>query len=136
MQLVQPLIECPYNTIIMKYVLIFIFGLWWLWIPILVGLWSLIHRIIDSVEDREIRKSGIEIETKNLSKQFISKADEWIQHSKSDYFSLKTEAFLRLPGLENRITRDKKKTDYINRVLPYKKKNSSYKRTNWYVYKR
>ena len=120
----------------MKYVLIFILGLLWLWIPLLVGLWSLIHRIIDYVEDREIRKSGIEIETKNLSKQLITKTDEWIQQSKSDYYSLKAEAFQELPGLEDRITRDKKKTDYINRVLPYKKKKGSYKRTNWYVYKR
>ena len=120
----------------MEYVLIFIFGLWWLWIPLLVGLWSLVHRIIDSVEDREIRKAGIEIETKKLSNQFISKTDEWIRQSKSDYYSLKTEVFHELPGLEDRIARDKKKTDYINRVLPYKKKKSSYKRTNWYVYKR
>lgn len=120
----------------MKYVLIIILGLWWLWIPLLVGLWSLIHRIIDYVEDREIQKSGIEIETKNISKQLISKADEWIKQSKSDYYSLKAEAFQELPGLEDRITRDKKKTDYINRVLPYKKKKSSNKRTNWYVYKR
>lgn len=101
-----------------------------------MGLWSLIHRIINSVEDREIRKAGIEIETKNLSKQLISQADEWIQQSKSDFLSLKAEAFHELPGLEDRITRDKKKTDYINRVLPYKKKKGSYKRTNWYVYKR
>lgn len=120
----------------MKYVLIFILGLWWLWIPLLVGLWSLIHRIIDYIEDREIRKDGIEIETKNLSKQLISKADEWIQQSKSDYYSLKAEAFQELPGLEDRLIRDKKKTDYINRVLPYKKKKGPYKRTNWYVYKR
>ena len=120
----------------MKYVILFIFGLWWLWIPLLMGLWSLFHRIIDSVEDREIRKSGIEIEMKNLSKQFVSKADEWIQQSKSDYYSLKTEAFHGLPGLEDRITRDKKKTDYINSVLPYKKRKKSYKRTYWYVYKR
>lgn len=120
----------------MKYVLIFILGLWWLWIPLLVIFWSLIHRIIDYVEDREIRKAGIEIETKNLSKQLISKVDEWIQQSKSDFLSLKEEAFQGLPGLEDRIARDKKKTDYINRVLPYKKKKGSYKRTNWYVYKR
>lgn len=116
--------------------LIFILGLWWLWIPLLVGLWSLIHRIINSVEDREIRKAGIENETKKLSKQFISKVDEWIQQSKSDYHALKAEAFHRLPGLEDRIARDRKKTDYINRVLPYKKKKGSYKRTDWYVYKR
>lgn len=120
----------------MEYVLIFIFGLWWLWIPLLVGLWSLIHRIIESVEKREIRKAGIEIETKNAKKQIISKADGWIQQIKSDYYSLRTEAFLMLPGLEDRITKDKKKKDYINRVLPDKKKKSSYKRTNWYVYKR
>ena len=120
----------------MKYVITLIFGMWWLWIPLLIGLWSLIHRIIESVEDRIIRKAGIEIETKKHSKHLISKADEWIQQSKSDYYSLRTEAFQALPGLEDRITRDKKKTDYINRVLAYKKKKSSYKRTNWYVYKR
>lgn len=135
MYLERTLNECPYICI-MKYVLIFILGLWWLWIPLLVIFWSLIHRIIDYVEDREIRKAGIEIETKNLSKQLISKVDEWIQQSKSDFLSLKEEAFHGLPGLEDRIARDKKKTDYINRVLPYKKKKGSYKRTNWYVYKR
>ena len=120
----------------MKNVLIFILGLWWLWIPLSVGLWSLFHRIIDSVEVRKIRKSGIEIETKNLSKQLISNVDVWIQQSKTDYRSLKADAFHRLPGLEDRIIRDQKKTDYIKRVLPYKKKKGSSNRKNWYVYKR
>lgn len=109
--------------------------MWWLWIPLLVGLWALIRRIIDSIENRIIRKTGIEIEAKSLSNQIISMVDLWVQQRKSDYCSLKTESYHRLPGLEDRINRDKKKTDYINRVLPYKKKRGSYKRTNWYVYK-
>ncbi len=120
---------------VMKNVLTFILCLWWLWIPLLVGLWALIRRIIDSIENRIIRKTGIEIEAKSLSNQIISMVDLWVQQRKSDYCSLKTESFHRLPGLEDRINRDKKKTDYINRVLPYKKKRGSYKRTNWYVYK-
>lgn len=120
----------------MKNVLIFIFGLWWLWLLLFVGLCSLIRRIIDSVEDRAIRKSGLEMEAKNLSDQFISETDLWIQHCKSDYSSLKTEAFNRLPSLEERINRDRRKIDYINRVLPYKKKKGSPKRTLWYGYKR
>lgn len=120
---------------VMKNVLTFILCLWWLWIPLLVGLWALIRRIIDSIENRIIRKTGIEIEAKSLSNQIISMVDLWVQQRKSDYCSLKTESYHRLPGLEDRINRDKKKTDYINRVLPYKKKRGSYKRTNWYVYK-
>ena len=102
----------------------------------MVGLWSLIRRIIDSIEDRIIRKSGLEIEAKSHLNQFISEVDLWVQQGRSDYCSLKTEIFHRLPELEDRINRDKKKSDYINRVLPYKKKRGSYKRTNWYVHKR
>ena len=108
----------------MGYIILGIFALWILW---RLGSW-LAFRIRDSIEDRAIKKSGIENDFVDAYKKAYSRINPQIQQTKDAVNSFRQLALEKLPGLKDRMARRERQQDYIHFVLPYKSNSKKRRR--------
>ncbi len=85
-------------------------------------------KIRNSLEDRAIKKSGIEATLDSTTKTILGRIEPQIKESKDAVSSFRELAYDKLPGLEGRIERHGRQQDYIRFVLPYKDKGSKRRR--------
>lgn len=104
----------------MKWGLIIFIGL-----PILGLIWTGILHLEDYIEDRIIKKLGLRKRIEDSYKLICDDIDPQIEQTRKSVLDLREMSFQKLSGLEDRMVRGKRKTDYMNFVLPYRK---NYKR--------
>ena len=100
----------------MGYIILILLGLLLLW----ALLSQLVEKILNTMEDRAIRKSGLKDELKSLSDSINLQLDAQIGQNKKCIRNLSEDLYQQLPDLKDRVLRDRRRVDYINNVLPYK----------------
>lgn len=104
----------------MKWELIIFIGL-----PILGLIWTGIIHLQDYIEDRIIKKLGLRKRIEDAYKSICDDLDPQIEQTRKSVLDLRVMSFKKLSGLEDRMLRGKRKTDYINFVFPF---GENYKR--------
>lgn len=104
--------------------LLVIIGIWILWG---VCHW-LVDRIKEALEDRAIKKSGIQEALSNASNGVCRRIEPEVQQARTSVMSFREMALEKLPGLGDRIARHQRQQDYVRFVLPYKGKNTKKRR--------
>ncbi len=97
-----------------------VFGMFWLWVPLLYWLWTLFVRVINSFEDSKIRKFNVENDFKNETSIIIAKINLDVSKKRSEIVNMQEKIFQKLPDWEKKISQ---RRDYYKHIYPYKKTN-------------
>ena len=100
----------------MGYIILILLGLLFLWMMVS----QIVNNILNSIEDRAIRKSGMEDDLQSMTDSMNLQLDAQIGEVKKAIGTLREEFYQQLPGLKDRVLSDRRRVDYINNVLPYK----------------
>ena len=107
----------------------------WYIILIIILLWALwsfckyvVAKIRDKIENKAIHKLGLKEDLQAMTESVNNTIEQELNQIRNSVSSFQKTAFQCLPGLEDRIERDRRKQNYILNVLPYKKEKRGYKR--------
>lgn len=103
----------------MIYILLIIVLLWALWHVCN----SLVASIQDKIENNAIQKSSLKEDLQTTTLFINNSIDKELVQIRSSVSSFIELTYKSLPGLKERIDRDKRKQEFIKNVLPYKKNN-------------
>ena len=108
----------------MGYIILIIVLLWILW----NFCKYIVDKVRDKIEDRAILKLGLKEDIQEMAEYVNNTIEQEINQIRNSVSSFQKTTFQCLPGLEERIERDRRKQNYIHCILPYKKEKRGYKR--------
>ena len=109
----------------MEYIILIIILLWMLW----RFCKYIVAKVHDKIVDSAILKLGLKEDIQSMTESVNNTIEQELNQIRESVSSFQNTIYQCLPGLEDRIERDRRKQDYIKNVLPYKKKGKrGYKR--------
>lgn len=108
----------------MGYIILIIILLWILW----NFCKYIVVKVRDKIEDRVIIKLGLKEDIQGMAESVNNTIEQELNQIRNSVSSFQNITFQCLPGLEDRIERDRRKQNYIHNVLPINKKKRGYKR--------
>ena len=97
-------------------IVLILFSMWILWVIISF----VVSRIRESIEDRTIKKMGVNEELRAATNTFKESIETQLKQTKTEITAIREMSFQQLPNLKDRIERDGRRVDYIKNYLPFK----------------
>lgn len=104
---------------------------WYVWLLLAVALYTAIASLISSIEDKIIRKR-VKNDVSVFAQRFMDDTDAWMSRYKSYHSDLINRSVSIFPGLEDRMERNRRRQEYIDSYLMYKRKSKRKSKRRYY----